>query len=50
MDENQYNAKFEDTKAVIRSHKFKRNNTMGKRKKTNNDLQNTTQKTIDSAT
>jgi hypothetical protein len=45
-----FNAKFEDTKAGIRSHKFKRNNTMGKRKKTNNDLQNTTQKTIDSAT
>ena len=38
--------KFEDTKGVIRSHKSKStDNKMVKRKRTNNDLQNITQKT-----
>ena len=41
--------KFEDTKGVIRSHKSKKDrNAMAKRKKdkrTNNNLQNSTQKT-----
>ena len=36
----------EDTKVVIRIRKLKKN-TMTKRKRTNNDLQNTTQKTND---
>jgi hypothetical protein len=43
--------KFEDTKGVIWSCKLKTDNTMATRKKgkrTNNDLQNTTQKTKES--
>ena len=38
--------KFEDTKGVIRSRKAKKDrNIMAKRKRTNNDPQNTTKKT-----
>ena len=40
-----YEEEFEDTKGVIRIRKSK-----AKRKRTNNDLQNTTQKTIDRVT
>jgi len=36
---------FEDNKGVIRICKSMTDNTMVKRKRTNNDLQNTTQKT-----
>ena len=36
--------KLEDIKEVSRSRKSKMDNTMAKRKRTNNDLQNTTQK------
>jgi len=36
-------AEFEDTKVIIRIHKSKTTKT--KRERTNNDLQNTTQKT-----
>jgi len=39
--------KFEDTKGLIRSCKSKCRNAMDKRKRTNNDLQNTQQKTKD---
>jgi len=43
--------KFEDIKGVIRSRKsMKTGNTMVKRKRTNTDLQNNTQKTKDRAT
>jgi len=38
---------FEDTNAVIRSSKWKDRKYHGNRKKTNNDRQNTTQKTKD---
>ncbi len=38
--------KFEDIKGVIRSCQWT-DNTIAKRKRTNNDLQNTTQKTKD---
>jgi hypothetical protein len=41
---------FEDTKGVIRNHKSKDRKYNGQRKGTNNDLQNTTQKTKDSIT
>ena len=42
--------KFEDTKAIVRSHKLKNrkyNSKKKKEKKTNNGQQNTTQKTKD---
>jgi len=41
---------FEDTKDVIRIRKSKERQHNGQKKKTNNDLQNTTQKTKDRAT
>ena len=40
-------SKFEDTKRVISNRKPNTDNTMSKRKRTNNDLQNIEQKTID---
>jgi len=46
--------KIEDTKGVIRSHKSQKSqidgNTMAKRKRINNDIQNITWKTKDQAT
>jgi hypothetical protein len=45
--------KFEDTREVVRSHKSRRTDdtmTIKKEQKTNNNLQNTTQKTNDRAT
>ena len=41
--------KFEDTKMVITNRKSKDRKTMAKRKRTNNNIQNTTQKTKDQA-
>ena len=42
---------FEDTKGVFRSRKSKKDRQYnGQKKRTNNDLQNTTQKTEDGAT
>jgi len=40
---------FEDTKRVIRNRKSKNRKTMANRKRTNNNIQNTTQKTKDRA-
>jgi hypothetical protein len=56
FDENLHNGlkntqlkeEFKDTKWVVRICKLKKDNTMDKR--SNNDLQNTTQKTKDEAT
>ena len=42
--------KFDDINWVIRSHKSKTDNTIAKRKRTNNDLQNITQQTKDRRT